>query len=350
MLRRILKILSYSIAAILSIAIIVGTSIFFYKKNELLKELSFATADKCKPYDINNFTQLCSGLDGEQYFRRVDLDKREFIVSKISQDGRYAYHSYWAYECDLDSTIETDRKFSSGESIELKCANNPYDPESTETYLTLGVTYGEKVNYSFSYGGFSIEQNFLHTDYEPLERQHTLSNAKTIEQIAAEEKQRLIEEEKEKLAKQEALALEEKLKLQRLAEQQKRNKELAEKNEKIAQCNALYRNRRDAAISSAKNTLEVYAELESNLYEKYIIFKNQTKYQINNFEFYTGKMINNKCATSGVIRKNNSPIRSNSLQRRNSKYEVESDINSFNFCISVADVEIDYPDSLCYLQ
>ena len=135
-------------------------------------------------------------------------------LSWIRRWKRYETTLIWNAECEPNSVIETDLLFSNGVTKKLQCY-------STSKGTIISHSFSEEVpteSINFNFGGFRIRDIFS-TDTTWLERQFSLSEAKSIDEVEAE---RLAAEAK---AEEERIAAEVKAEEERIAAEAKAEEE-----------------------------------------------------------------------------------------------------------------------------
>ena len=242
----------------------VAAVIFYYSYQTYLEKqaLAFSANPDWNCSVLETGYQSCNA--GETSFiRTINQENDSQIMLQIAEDSvgqkRYRISLVWNEECAPGSSILTDQEFSDGTKIFLVCAEWLGGTAFIHTYLQNTPP----TNISFSFGGFEINE-YINTDISWLERQFTLSNVRSSDEIEAEriaaaeasaEKERLASEarlDEERLtaearAAEERLASEERLERERLLAIE------VERQRQIDQCNEDEDSREQALISNFDN-------------------------------------------------------------------------------------------------
>ena len=192
-----------------------------FDKYETHKKLTYMTSDQCIEHGYRGF-QLCEAVDGSPYLRKIDFREERISISQIVDDldwdsHRYLYGAYWIVDCEGGLQVETNKSFSDGSPMTLRCNDkgSGFLDKSNRSQLEYSFVTQIKTDVHMNFGGFRINHKYSKEDYSPLLRYHTLNN----QEIEMQRKARLEKEAKEKQAKLEKEAKERKARMEKEAKE-----------------------------------------------------------------------------------------------------------------------------------
>ena len=255
------------------IAAVIGALVYLYYMYQEHKELTYMTSDECSKHDYQ--TQICETDNGLLYLRRIEIDNNRMSVSALIDDAdwdehRYQYWAFWFENCGESIEVVTNRSFSTGESMVLRCQTNEtkthdFISELAPSRLELTFITERPANIELDSKGFTINHPYSDTDYSTLLRKHALTitpvkKLRELRQIKEIEKEqaRLKKQESDKLAKEkniklEKLAKEKNIKLEKLAIKKSCEKENSQRESNLIKAERTF-------LLSDDNVLRFYCE------------------------------------------------------------------------------------------